>query len=359
MRKIVLGIVAVGLCLTSMSVYADVYSVDIDQDAEVTSGTQWAGENKSNQGIHPEIEPIRANDSYDTKRVVYLGFNLLSNADLREALLQGEKITSYKLYAYNLRNFAMGDAVIGDVIIKIYYVNNDNWWEGPYHDWTIINSSNPLDGITYDNQVGYNDYLVAENEDGANKWYSWEFQANAFSLGGINDNPDYLSLAMVPNSLNKSTSWWLVSSFASKENLSNPSPYLEVYTSLPPVAEAGKDIIAKAGEIVSLDASGSYDPDGTIVSYEWILISDPENPVIAEGEVVDIIAHGYAEEMIMLRVIDDGGGTATDRMMIINPGIQGPQGEPGVTPEELTELRNIVDAIADFPPIKEWLRRRR
>lgn len=227
-RSIFLILMTLTLCLPSKS-FALVYNVGIDQDADVISGTQWPGENQSNQGANPEIEPIRASDGYGTRHNVYLGFNLLSNDNLKNAISQGDRIDGYKLYAYNVRNFAMGDATISDVITSIHYVNDDNWWEGPYANWTVINSSNPMDGITYNNQVGYNEYLASENENDANKWYSWEFSSSAFSLGGINDNSDYLSLAMAPNSLNK-TGWWLVSSFASKENQSNPHPYLEVYT---------------------------------------------------------------------------------------------------------------------------------
>ena len=77
-------------------------------------------------------------------------------------------------------------------------MNKDTWWEGPNYNWTVIDSTNPLDGMTYDNQAGYNEWLDSESEDDANKWYSWEFLSGDFSLGGANDNPDYLSLAMVP-----------------------------------------------------------------------------------------------------------------------------------------------------------------
>jgi len=213
---------------------ATVFFVDINQDTDVISGTQFLGENQSNQGANPEIEPIRANDGFNTRHVVYLGFNLLSNAALQGALLGGDTIVQYVLHAFNVRNFAQGDAVVGDVITSLHYVPNDHWAEGPYLNWTVINSANPLDGMTFDNQVGFTDFLASENQDGANIWYDWPFLANAFTPGGINDNPDYLSLAMVPNELNKTSAWYLVSSFASKENTSNPHPYLEVRTAAVP-----------------------------------------------------------------------------------------------------------------------------
>lgn len=236
MKKIAIVMLSfVLVCFITNNSFALIYIVDIDQDTDVVSGTQWPGESKSNQGRYIEIEPVRANDGYNTKHVEYLGFNLFSNSSLKEALLRGDRIDGYKLYAYNVRNFAMGDASIGDVITRVHYVSNDNWWEGLYYNWTVINSSDPLDGMTWDNQVGYNEYLASEAEDAVNKWYNWEFYSGAFSLGNINDTPNYLSLAMVPNILNKSSNWWLVSSFASKENLLNLHPYLEVYTT--PVPE--------------------------------------------------------------------------------------------------------------------------
>ncbi|GEM_PF-4403937 len=216
------------------SSFAAVFFVDINQDTDVISGTQFPGENMSNQGANPEIEPIRANDGFNTKHVVYLGFNLLSNVALQGALLGGDTIVQYVLHAFNVRNFAQGDAVVGDVITNVHYVPNDNWAEGPYLNYTVINSSNPLDGMTFDNQVGFTDFLASENQDGANIWYDWPFLANAFTPGGINDNPNYLSLAMVPNELNKTSAWYLVSSFASKENTDNPHPYLEVRTTAVP-----------------------------------------------------------------------------------------------------------------------------
>ncbi|MFC1868194.1 PKD domain-containing protein [Thermodesulfobacteriota bacterium] len=101
-------------------------------------------------------------------------------------------------------------------------------------------------------------------------------------------------------------------------------------SSIEPVADAGPDLEAYAGEYVTLDGSGSYDPDGSIVSYEWIVISDPDNPIIGQQEIVEIMAHGYAEEMIMLRVTDNEGESATGTMIITNPGIEGPQGADGV-----------------------------
>ena len=47
-------------------------------------------------------------------------------------------------------------------------------------------------------------------------------------------------------------------------------------TNSPPVADAGDDRTARAGTVVTLDSSHSFDPDGTaIASYEWTQVSGP------------------------------------------------------------------------------------
>jgi PKD repeat protein len=45
--------------------------------------------------------------------------------------------------------------------------------------------------------------------------------------------------------------------------------YSQEFSNQPPVADAGPDKIVYIGEVVQFDGSASYDPDGTIVSYEW------------------------------------------------------------------------------------------
>lgn len=237
-KKMLFGIVSLGLLFLFQPLEGAVYRVECDQDADVISCTKWANANKTNEGINYLIEPIIANDGYGTKHVVYLGFDLTSNPDFVQGLADGEVVIGEKLWAYSDHNFAQGDAVIGDVRTDIYYVSNDEWWEGPYWTWTVINSSNPLDGMTWDNQVGYDNFLVTENQDDYQGWYSWEFSSSSFIVGGTKDDPNYLTLAMVPNGISKTSAWYLVPSFASTEyhnsipidSRGKLTPYLEVTT---------------------------------------------------------------------------------------------------------------------------------
>jgi len=114
----------------------------------------------------------------------------------------------------------------------------------------------------------------------------------------------------------------------------------------PPIADAGEDQTVYTGDIVNFDASGpfngarSYDPDGSIVKYQWDFNNDAvydytETPTDASDGAFDgKTTHVYAASgtyAICLTVTDDKGATATDTAtvkavngpVIIIPGIMG------------------------------------
>jgi len=105
-----------------------------------------------------------------------------------------------------------------------------------------------------------------------------------------------------------------------------------------PLAHAGTDITAGAGDVVYLDGSASYDPDGDLLSYEWTVISDPDNTVICQEKSCETIAHGYAEEIIQLKVVDSNGASSTDTMLITNSAV-------GVTSAEIAEMQAEIAAL--------------
>lgn len=81
-----------------------------------------------------------------------------------------------------------------------------------------------------------------------------------------------------------------------------------------PVAEAGPDqsvyVKGKAGAAtVTLDGSGSHDPDGTLISYEWLL----DNELIATGRTVSV-ALEIGRHTITLRVTDDDQASSEDQV---------------------------------------------
>ncbi|MCW9017511.1 MAG: PKD domain-containing protein, partial [Kangiellaceae bacterium] len=58
---------------------------------------------------------------------------------------------------------------------------------------------------------------------------------------------------------------------------SQPDTVMLTSQNLKPVAEAGDDSEAKTGDLVTLDGSLSYDPNGDDITYHWALIHQPEN----------------------------------------------------------------------------------
>jgi hypothetical protein len=78
-----------------------------------------------------------------------------------------------------------------------------------------------------------------------------------------------------------------------------------------PIANAGDDQTVLVGTNVTLDASGSSDPDGSIVAYEWL----DANTTIGESAIYEhLFARGVHK--ITLVVTDDGGASATDDVKV-------------------------------------------
>lgn len=82
----------------------------------------------------------------------------------------------------------------------------------------------------------------------------------------------------------------------------------------PPIADAGQDLSALSGELITFNASGSYDPDGTIISYRWNF----GDGTTAEGRIVSHRFKGAQNQAktytVELTVEDDKGATNTDTM---------------------------------------------
>ncbi len=81
----------------------------------------------------------------------------------------------------------------------------------------------------------------------------------------------------------------------------------------PPVADAGADQSVNdddgsGSEDVTLDGSGSSDPDGSIASWEWF---DEADELIATGET-PTVGFAVGEHLVTLEVTDDDGATDTD-----------------------------------------------
>ncbi|MCX6832687.1 MAG: PKD domain-containing protein [candidate division Zixibacteria bacterium] len=133
---------------------------------------------------------------------------------------------------------------------------------------------------------------------------------------------------------------------------------------VPPIAEAGDDIIGDANEVVILDANNSSDPDGQIIKYTWKRL--PDGVVIYSGPepTCQTRALGRVEEVIELTVTDDSLATATDTLKIISRTTQQLKDQLAALQSQIEQLhqqqqetRSLVDRICSYPPITWWLRR--
>ncbi len=87
-------------------------------------------------------------------------------------------------------------------------------------------------------------------------------------------------------------------------------------TSTSPVAHAGGDVMAKINDTVYLDASQSYDPNGSIVSYAWVQTSGPStslnNSSTSKADFIIPDVNRTTAFTFKLTVTDNDGEWATD-----------------------------------------------
>ena len=86
-------------------------------------------------------------------------------------------------------------------------------------------------------------------------------------------------------------------------------------SNLPPVADAGGPYAANEDESVTLDASGSDDIDGTVVSYAWDFDGDGEYDD-ATGMIVNFTPTASGNFTVGLQVTDDEGVADTDNVVV-------------------------------------------
>ena len=75
-----------------------------------------------------------------------------------------------------------------------------------------------------------------------------------------------------------------------------------------PVADANGPYFGIVGEDITFDGSGSYDPDGSIVSWDW----DFGDTTSGSGETTTHAYTNLGDYTVTLTVTDDDGGTDTD-----------------------------------------------
>ena len=188
----------------------------------------------------------------------------------------------------------------------------------------------------------------------------WTPGASGWTLDeSLNIGRSELGAEAVGNTIYAFGGWESPGNLASTE-----SAVLVLEPTDPPVADAGDDVVADANEVVTLDGSASYDPDGEIIQYTWKRL--PDEVVIYSGKDPNCQtrALGRAEEVIQLTVTDNYWATGTDTVRIISRTTQDLQDQVAAMQSQIEELQRqiqelqaLVDKMASWPPIRQWLRR--
>jgi hypothetical protein len=94
---------------------------------------------------------------------------------------------------------------------------------------------------------------------------------------------------------------------------------LSVYRNIPPVAVAGNNIEIIVGETAFFDGSGSYDEDGNIVDYQWLIGND----IVQTGEQPNYLFVEPGVHTVTLTVTDNEGATASDMIgvSVLSPAV--------------------------------------
>jgi len=156
--------------------------------------------------------------------------------------------------------------------------------------------------------------------------------------------------------------------FASSENLNvsdRPVLTIEVQSNQPPVADAGQDRTAQRGEVVTLDGSGSKDPDGDLpLTYKWLLTSQPAgstaaltNPTDVSTKLIPDVLGPYIVELV---VTDSLGLSSVPDKVLITVENTAPVANAG--PDQTTQPGDLVildgsgstDPDGDLPLAFDW-----
>ena len=114
-----------------------------------------------------------------------------------------------------------------------------------------------------------------------------------------------------------------------------------------PTANAGPDQTARLGEVVSLDASASSDPDGDLLTYRWRFVSLPPTSLAIlsnTGAIMPRFTVDLAGSYEIELVVDDGTGESVPDLVRIDTENSAPVADPG--PDQTVRVGEVASLDA-------------
>jgi hypothetical protein len=143
--------------------------------------------------------------------------------------------------------------------------------------------------------------------------YRWEIVERPEGSTVALDFPDMLSSQIVPDKKGQFVIQLVVDDGVS-EARSEPDRVTVTTENSAPVADAGPPQTIHAGQIATVDASGSYDRDGDSIIYAWSISSRPEGSLAALSDASAVRPTFVADklgEYILQLIVNDGFAEAT------------------------------------------------
>jgi PKD repeat protein len=255
-------------------------------------GDSWVEAEFPNDN-HGSDTSLRVRSDSRTRRS-YLRFDLSS-------IPTGKSITSVKLYLY----CTYADA---NPSVEIYvHETGDDWSEST---------------ITWNNAPVVGALITSASVGGTGKYYYWDITSYAQAQYASDKILSVVVKLLLDDPSQNNPNY--ARYFASKEySGTGQDPYLEVvYEDTPPTALfTYSPTYPVANETITFDASGSYDPDGSIVSYTWDF--GDGNITTVTTPIIDHEFITYANYTVTLTVTDDGGlnDSCTQIVEVVDPAI--------------------------------------
>ena len=269
-------------------------------------------------------------------------------------------LTAGNAYPLNVR---VSDGQLSDVATVTITVNESGVGGNQPPDAPVLQSpANGQTGVAGSPVLTTRPFTDPDGNDthGATHWQvsrTDDFSTLVFEV--ISDT-DLTSINSPDLTLNAGSVYYWRARFFDTAGAASPWSDIVMFETAPaanqaPTADAGPDRTARPGETVTLDGSGSTDPDGTIVSYSWQQVSGTAVGLSSNGANATFTApetDADGEAFVFELTVTDAGNLQSVDTCIVNVSLNNspPIADAGVDHTVTEGTTVILDASRSYDP---------